>query len=175
MRTVMHPGEIAAARRFLKDCADAYARPFDDIEETEEFIDTMTGAELRAMIRRTWGEWQEWRTAYADAIVEEAAIEEAEFWAKFWAEFDAVARWRLYGSHMRQAQPWTSCTATGAEAAREIGERVIESRNCYESWAEIGRRLGVPTHVLVVWSVETRIRRAGAVLARPFRTTKKES
>ncbi|MEV0551177.1 hypothetical protein AB0H98_30615 [Nocardia salmonicida] len=165
-RTVMHPGEIAAARRFLKDCADAYARPFDDVEETEEFIDTMTGDELRAMIRRTWGEWQEWRTAYADAITEEAAIEEAQWQA----EFDAAASRRLYGTHMHQARYWTSCTATGPEAVREIGERVIESRR-HESCAEIGRRLGVRPHVLVVWSAETRVRRAGAVLARPFRTT----
>lgn len=167
--TVMYEGEIAAARSFLKDCADAYARPWDDVEETEEFIDAMTGDELRAMIRRTWGEWQEWRTAYADAIAEEAAIEQVQWWAEFWAEFDAVARWRLYGSHMRQAQAWTSCTATGAEAAREIGERVIESRH-HESWAEIAQRLGAPTHVVVVWSVETRIRKAAAALARPFRT-----
>ncbi|MFD3427807.1 hypothetical protein [Nocardia fluminea] len=171
-RTVMHQGEHAAARRFLKDCADAYASPWDDVEETEEFIDAMTGDQLRAMIRRTWGEWEAWRAEFADAIAEEAAVEIAQWWA----EFDAAARRRLYGSHMRRAQPWTSCTLTGPEAAHEIGEHVIESRrHRHESWAEIGRRLGVRPHVLVVWSAETRVRRAGAVLARPFRTTKKES
>lgn len=171
MRIVMHQGEHAAARRFLKDCADAYARPWDDVEETEEFIDAMNGDQLRAMIQRTWGEWEAWRAEFADAIAEEAAVEIAQDWA----EFNAAARWRLYGVFMHRVRPWMSCTATGPEAVREIGEHVIESRNCYESWAEIGRRLGVRTHVLVVWSVETRVRRAAAVLARPFRTTKKES
>ena len=77
--TVMHEGEIAAARSFLKDCADAYARPFDDVEETEEFIDAMTGGQLRAMIRRTWGEWEAWRAEFAEAIAEAAAAEK-ESW-----------------------------------------------------------------------------------------------
>lgn len=73
--TVMHEGEITAARSFLKDCADAYARPWDDVEETEEFIDAMTGDQLRAMIRRTWGEWEAWRAEFAEAIAEAAAAE----------------------------------------------------------------------------------------------------
>ncbi|MDO3648665.1 hypothetical protein [Nocardia mangyaensis] len=168
---VMFDGEHAAARRFLKDCADAYAQEWDLTEETNEFIDSMNGDQLRAAIHRTWGAWEDWRAEFAADIAAQAAVEQAQWLA----EFDAAARRRLYGSHMRAVRFWTSCTATGPEAVREIGDRVIESRNCHESWAEIGRRLGVRPHVLVVWSVETRARRAAAVLARPFRTTKKES
>ncbi|MFD3637592.1 hypothetical protein, partial [Streptomyces sp. NPDC058664] len=166
--TVMHQGEHAAARRFLKDCADAYARPFDDVEETEEFIDAMNGDQLRAMIRRTWGEWEDWRAEFADAIAEEAAVEIAQDWA----EFDAAASGRLYGSLMRRARPWMSCTATGAEVVDEIGEHVIESRRERERWTAIARRLDAPTHVVVVWSVETRVRQLAAALARLFRNAK---
>ncbi|WP_280217087.1 hypothetical protein [Nocardia neocaledoniensis] len=175
MHTVMHEGEHAAARRFLKDSADAHALPWDDVEETHELIDAMTGEQLRAAIRRTWGEWEQWRIEFADDIAAEAAIERDQDWA----EFDAAARRRLYGAHMYRARPWVSCTARGPEAVAEIGAHVIESRrHIRETWAEIARRLGVPKHVALVWSVETRVRDTADALTRPFRNalnSKKES
>lgn len=172
---VMFGGEPAVARRFLKDSSDAYALDWDQAEETNEFIDAMTSEQLCAAIERIWGEWADFRREFADEIAAEAAAEEAQWWA----EFATAARWRLYGSHMRPARPWVSCTATGPEAVAEIGEHVIYShRHARQSWAEIAERFGVPRHAVLAWAIETRVRAATAGLIRPFcnvRSIEKES
>lgn len=165
---VMFEGEHAAARLFLKDSADAYALDWDQAEETHEFIDAMTGEQLRAAIERAWGPWADFRTEFADLIAAEAAVEQS-LW---WAGFDAAARRRLYGAHMRAARPWVSCTATGPEAVAEIGAHVLDShRHARQSWAEIAERFGVPRHAVLAWAIETRVRDAAAAVTRPFRTS----
>ncbi|WP_040800686.1 hypothetical protein [Nocardia higoensis] len=170
MHIVMFEGEAAAARRWLKDDADAYARDWTDAEEFGDYLDTLSPAQLRALIQKTWGSWQEWRVAAAESIAEFAAIEAAQWQA----EFDQAAGQRLYGRYMRAAQGWVSCGRTGAEAAAALGDRVLENHRDGEPWSQIAARIGVPRHVAVVWAAEARTRNTLRGIRRQLTTTEKE-